>query len=140
MLSRLLVAALVAVATTATVRAGESTITIESHQGKWESGYGVKFYNVVGSLKNTGTAPVAWVKLRVEALDGDGAVVATADAYNEAAEALSVPGADAQALVDAGKVTPVAPGATQRFRASFLEEEHPNVASHRVTVAEAPAP
>jgi hypothetical protein len=122
------------------LRAGETKITIEAHEGKWESGYGVKFYNVVGTLKNAGPAPVAWVKLRIEALDEHGVVVATMDAYNEGAEALSAPGADAMALVAAGTVKPVAPGTTQRFRSSFLEDEHPNIASHRVTVAEAPAP
>jgi hypothetical protein len=120
--------------------AGETKVTIEADEGKWESGYGVKFYNVVGTLKNGGTTPVAWVKLRIEALDARGAVVATMDGYNETAEALSAPDADVMALVAAGKVTPIAPGATQRFRASFLADEHPDIASHRITVAEAPPP
>lgn len=137
---RFLGALLVIFVAAAPLHAGETKVTIEAHEGKWESGYGVKFYNVVGTLKNTGTSPVAWVKLRIEALDEQGAAVATMDAYNEGAEALSAPDADAMALVAAGTVKPIAPGTTQRFRASFLEDEHPNIASHRVTVAEAPSP
>jgi hypothetical protein len=137
---RLLAALVVTFALAAPLCAGETKVTIESHTGKWESGYGAKFYNVVGTLENGGTRPVAWVKLRIEALDARGAVMATTDAYNESAEALSAPGADVQALIAAGKVTPIAPGATQRFRASFLEDEHPGVVSHRVTIAEAPTP
>jgi hypothetical protein len=137
---RLFTALLVILVAAAPLRAGETKVTIETHKGTWESGYGVKFYNVVGTLKNAGPTPVAWVKLRVEALDEHGAVVATMDAYNEGAEALSAPDADVMALVEAGTVQPIAPGTTQRFRASFLEDEHPNIASHRVTVAEAPAP
>jgi hypothetical protein len=137
---RLFAAVVVILVVAAPLCAGETKITIASHTGKWESGYGAKFYNVVGTLENGGKTPVAWVKLRVEALDARGAVVASTDAYNESAEALSAPGADVEALVASGKVTPIAPGATQRFRASFLEDEHPGVVSHRVTVAEAPTP
>jgi hypothetical protein len=133
------VASLVAILVAAAVAgAGTDGVRVVDDAGKWESGYGVEFYNVVGTVEVTEGAPRRFVKLRVEALDEAGTVVATEHAYNETAEALSAPGADAAALVAAGKVTPVAPGTRQRFRASFLKEEHPTIARHRVTVAEAP--
>lgn len=126
-----LVAATVVVAGADGVRVVEST-------GKWESGYGVEFYNVVGTIQVTDAAPRTFVKLTVEALDASGKVVATETTYNETAEALSAPGADAAALVAAGKVTPVPAGGRQRFRTSFLKDEHPTIENHRVAVAEAP--
>lgn len=119
--------------------ADPSGVRITGDTGRWESGYGVKFYNVVGTLEVTDGTPRRFVKVRVEALDDAGKVVATETAYNETAEALSAPGADADALIAAGKVTPVVPGKPQRFRTSFLEDEHPTVARHRISVAEAPA-
>ncbi len=109
------------------------------HKGQWESGYGAKFYNVVGRLKNTSDHAVRWVKLKIEALDDKGKVVATTDAYNENAEALTVPEVKPDELLATGKVKPLAAGATERFRASFLEEETPAFTTYRVTVVEAPA-
>jgi hypothetical protein len=119
--------------------AGADGVRVVEDAGKWESGYGVEFYNVVGAIEVTDGAPRKFVKLTVEALDAAGAVVATESAWNETAEALSAPDADAAALVAAGKVTPVLPGKRQRFRTSFLKEEHPTIAKHRTSVAEAPA-
>lgn len=118
--------------------AGADGVRVVEHTGRWESGYGVEFYNVVGSVEITDGTPRAFVKLTIEALDEAGDVVATEAAYNEKAEALSAPGADAAALVAAGKVTPVPAGGRQRFRTSFLKDEHPTIARHRVVVAEAP--
>ena len=115
-----------------------SGVRIVEDAGKWESGYGVEFYNVVGALEITDGVARAFVKLAVDALDTNGKVVASETAYNETAEALSAPGADAAALTAAGKVTPVKANARQRFRTSFLKDEHPNVASHRIRVLEAP--
>ena len=56
--------------------AGESTVQTLEHKGRWESGYGATFYNVVGKLKNNGKSTVVYVKLRVEGLDEAGKVVA----------------------------------------------------------------
>jgi hypothetical protein len=129
---------LLAVAGAAATAAGLDGIRVTKVTGKWESGYGVEFYNVVGTVAVTDDTARKWIKLRVEALDAAGTVVATEHAWNETAEALGAPGADAAALLASGKVTPVAPEATQRFRASFLKDEHPTIASHRVAVVEAP--
>jgi hypothetical protein len=120
----------------------EPTIKVLEHTGRWESGYGSTWYSVVGRLRNTGDAPVTHVKLRLEALDAAGKPVASADAYNESAEAMSVvvegePGG-ATAPVAAAKVMPLAPGAEERFRGGFLKEETPPFESYRVTVVEAP--
>jgi hypothetical protein len=136
---RQLRSAVAVLACAAAALAGTDGIRVVAHTGKWESGYGVAFYNVVGTLEVVDGTPRQFVKLTVEALDGDGKVVATETAYNETAEALSAPGADAAALLASGKVTPVPAGGRQRFRTSFLKEEHPTIASHRITVAEAPS-
>jgi hypothetical protein len=109
------------------------------HKGRWESGYGAQFYNVVGRLKNTSGHELRYVKLRIEALDEHGNVVARTDTYNESAEALAVPDVKADDLLAAGKVKPLAAGAEERFRGSFLDEETPPFRDYRVTVVETPA-
>ena len=109
------------------------------HHGKWESGYGSKFYNVVGRLRNTSDHPLRWVKLRVEALDAHGTPVASTDTYNESAEILAVPDLKPEEVLASGKVKPLPAGAEERFRASFLDEETPPFTDYRVTVIETPA-
>jgi hypothetical protein len=113
--------------------------TVLEHKGRWESGYGAKFYNVVGRLKNTTDHALRYVKLRVDALDDKGKVVASTDTYNESAEALAVPDLDPKQLLASGKVKPLPPGGEERFRASFLDEETPPFKDYRVTVVETPA-
>jgi len=119
--------------------AGTVGATVLEHKGRWESGYGAKFYNVVGRLQNTSGHSLRWVKLRIDALDEHGKVVASTDTYNESAEALAVPDIKAEDLLAAGKVKPLAAGAEERFRASFLDEETPPFKDYRVTVVETPA-
>ena len=109
------------------------------HKGRWESGYGAQFYNVVGRLKNTSGHELRYVKLRIEALDERGTVVARTDTYNESAEALAVPDLDPKELLASGKVKPLAAAAEERFRASFLDDETPAFKDYRVTVVETPA-
>ena len=131
--------AVIAALTASLAIAGEDGVRVVEDAGRWESGYGVDFYNVVGKLEITDGTARKWVKLRIDAKNEGGAVIATEHAYNETAEALSAPGADAAALIASGKVVPIAAGATQRFRTSFLKDEHPTITSHAVTVVEAPA-
>jgi hypothetical protein len=119
--------------------AGEPAATVVEHHGRWESGYGAKFYNVVGRLRNTSTHAVRYVKLRIEALDDKGKVVASTDTYNESADALAVPDLDPKEILASGKVKPLAAGAEERFRGSFLEEETPPFKDYRVRVVETPA-
>jgi len=110
------------------------------HRGRWESGYGEQFYNVVGRVKNTSGRPLAWVRLRVEALDATGKVVATTETYNESAEGLTVPELTPEAKEALrAKLKPLAADAEERFRASFLKEETPAFEDYRVTVVETPA-
>ena len=108
------------------------------HHGRWESGYGAKFYNVVGRLENTSDHALRFVKLRIDAVDEHGKVVASTDTYNESAEALAVPELKAEELLASGKVKPLAAHAEERFRASFLAEETPAFTDYRVTVVETP--
>jgi hypothetical protein len=109
------------------------------HHANMVSGYGEKFYNVVGRLQNTSDHPLAYVKLRVEVVDAHGKVVASSTTFNESAELLSDPEIKSAELLASGKVKPVAPGATERFRATFLEDETPAFTDYRVHVIEAPA-
>ena len=120
------------------LHANES-VTILRHEGKWESGYGAKFYNVVGALKNTSDHALRYVKIRLEARDADGKVIGTTDTYNESAEVLPAPGIDPQKVLAAGKVKPLPAGAEERFRGGFMADEYPAVKSHRVSVVETPA-
>ena len=108
------------------------------HKGRWESGYGAQFYNVVGRLKNTSGHELRYVKLRIEALDERGTVVARTDTYNESAEALAVPDLNPRELLESGKVKPLPADAEERFRGSFLKEETPPFTDYRVKVIETP--
>jgi len=120
--------------------AGEGPVRVLESHGKWESSYGEHFYNVVGKLRNDGTKPLRWAKLRVDAVDKAGKVVASTETYNESAGALAVPDIS-QAEKDAlrAKLKPLAPGAEEAFRAGFLRDETPPFETHRVTVVETPA-
>jgi hypothetical protein len=108
------------------------------HKGRWESGYGAQFYNVVGRLKNTSGHELRYVKLRIEALDEHGNVVARTDTYNESAEALAVPDLNPRELLESGKVKPLPVDAEERFRGSFLKEETPAFTDYRVKVIDTP--
>jgi hypothetical protein len=116
-----------------------SGATVLEHKGRWESGYGAQFYNVVGRLRNTSGHTLRWVKLRVDAVDARGKVVASTETYNESAEALAVPELKPAEVLASGKVKPLEAGAEERFRASFLKEETPAFTDYRVTVVETPA-
>ena len=74
--------------------AGALDAKVLEHHGRWESGYGVEFYNVVGRLRNTSGHALRYVKLRIDALDARGKVVASTTTYNESAEGLAVPDLD----------------------------------------------
>ena len=117
--------------------AGDAEIL--EHKGRWESGYGATWYNVVGRLRNTSDHALRWVKLRIDAVDDHGKVVASTDTYNESAEVLTVPEANPQQLLEQGKVKPLAAGADERFRGSFLKDETPAFKDYRVTIVETPA-
>jgi hypothetical protein len=123
----------------AVVCAGGKDAEVLEHRARWESGYGAQFYSVVGRLKNTSPHALRYVKLRIEALDAAGKVVASTDTYNESAEALGVPEVDGRALLAGGKIKPVAAGTEERFRGGFMKDETPAFTSYRVTVVETPA-
>jgi len=140
-----LVALAVAGALVTAARGGERAgpapdARVLEHRGRWESGYGARFYNVVGRLKNTGTRPLRYVKLRIEALDAAGKQVAAIDTYNESAEVLAVEGlpGDVAERLRTMKPKPLAAGAEERFRGGFMADETPAFTSYRVRVVEAP--
>ena len=131
------VAVLVALLAVTPAYAAEPKARILEHHGRWESGYGAEFYNVVGRLRNTSGQPLAYAKIRVDAVDAKGKVVATTETYNESAEALSVPDLTPEAKESLrAKLKPFAAETEERFRASFLKDETPAFTDYRVTVVE----
>lgn len=131
--------ALLAAALAATALAAEPAARVTEHHGRWESGYGERFYNIVGRVKNTSGRPLAYVKLRVEALDAMGKVVASTETFNESAGGLAVPDLDAETKAQLrAKLKPLAPDAEEGFLAGFLKDETPAFTDYRVVVAETP--
>ena len=129
-----------AVLLAAPVRAeGDPGAQVLEHKGHWESGYGATFYNVVGRLKNTSGHPLRYVKLRIDAIDEHGKVVAKTETYNESAEALAVPDLNPKDLLASGKVKPLPADGEERFRGSFLKDDTPAFTDYRVKVIETPA-
>lgn len=110
-------------------------ITFKEDGARWEDAYGEKFYQVVGVLTNVGKSPVGAVRVRVELLDESGKVVASFEGWNARAEALGDLDAEA-ARAELAELTPgpIAPGESDRFRSTFLADETPKFASHRVRV------
>ena len=131
------VAAFLAPGFAGTARAADATIL--EHKGRWESGYGSTWYNVVGRVKNTSDHPLRFVKIRIDAVDESGKVVASTETYNESAEVLTVPEANPKDLLAKGKVKPLAAAGEERFRGSFLKDETPPFKDYRVIVGETPA-
>jgi hypothetical protein len=110
-------------------------ITLVEDGARWESGYGDKFYQVVGTVKNDSKAPVGAVRIRTELLDDSGKVVATFDGWNGRAEALGdLTGDAARAELATLAPDPIPPGQSDRFRATFIEDETPKFSKHRVRV------
>lgn len=121
---------------------GAPQVELEVDSARWESGYGVKFFQVVGTVKNRSEKPVGAVRIRTELLDAKNEVVAGFDGWNGRAEALGeLTGEASSAALTEHEVTPIPAGGTDRFRATFLADETPEFASQRVRVVKVlPAP
>jgi len=110
-------------------------ITVKEDGARWESGYGDKFYQVVGTVKNDSPDTVGAILVRTELLDDSGKVVATFEGWNARAEALGdLTGAAARAELANLAPGPIAPGTSDRFRATFIEDETPKFTKHRVRI------
>ena len=110
-------------------------ITVREDGARWESGYGDKFYQVVGTVKNDSPDTVGAILVRTELLDDSGKVVATFEGWNARAEALGdLTGAAARAELANLAPGPIAPGTSDRFRATFIEDETPKFTKHRVRI------
>ena len=110
-------------------------IAITEDGARWEDAYGEKFYQVVGTVKNIGKTPVGAVRIRIELLDESGKVVATYVGWNSRAEALGdLDGDAARAELAELAPGPIVPGDSDRFRSTFLADETPKFASHRIRV------
>ncbi|HZR83545.1 MAG TPA: FxLYD domain-containing protein [Candidatus Binatia bacterium] len=115
-------------------------LAIES--AKWESGYGAKFFQVVGHVTNRSGEAIGAVKIQTELVDANGKVVAQTDCWNGRAEALAdLTGPEARAKLASAKLEPIAPGGSDKWRCTILDEDAPPFESHRARVAETlPAP
>ena len=131
-----------ATAATASAAGDASPPALKVESARWESGYGVKFFQVVGTVTNQGDRPLGAVQVHTELLDAAGAVVASVDCWNGRAEALEdLRGEAAQKKLADAHVQPIPPGASDKWRCTFLEEDVPRVDSHRAKVAATlPAP
>lgn len=122
-----------------TACAAQRGARVLEHHGRWESGYGETWYNVVGRLKNTSGHPLAYVKLRIDAVDAQGKVVASTETFNESAEGMTVLDLTPEAMeAIRRKVKPLGSDSEERFRGSFLKDETPEFTDYRVTVIETP--
>ena len=92
------------------------------------------WFLISGEIENTGTQPLAHVRLVYELLDAD-TVVAREFGYNRRAEALRDPeveaGRQAPASLD---VAPLAGGARDAFRMLFLRGDAPHFDAWRVRI------
>ena len=110
-------------------------ISVKEDGARWESGYGEKFFQVVGTVSNGSQQTFGAILIRTELLDDGGKVVASVDSWNARAEALGdLSGDAARAELATLSPGPIAPGTSDRFRGTFLEDETPKFTSHRVRV------
>ena len=100
------------------------------------------YFVISGELRNVGRMPIAYVKLRFELLDHDGAVVASEYGYNHRAEDLRGPDyEDGRVSRAALHIPPLAPGKRDSFRMLFIRGQIPPFDHWRVRILEAaPAP
>lgn len=116
--------------------AGEEVVVVEDG-ARWESAYGERFFQVVGTVTNRSGRPVGAARVRTELLDGEGKVVASFDGWNGRAEALGdLAGDAARRELAALAPEPIAAGGSDRFRATFLADETPEFEGHRVRVVD----
>lgn len=114
-----------------------SGISVHEDSARWESGYGEKFFQVVGTITNGSAQPVGAVLIHTDLLDDGGKVVASVESWNGRAEALGDLRAEAaRAELVVLAPGPIGPGATDRFRATFIADETPKFARHQVRVVE----
>jgi hypothetical protein len=114
----------------------DRSAAIVEHNGKWESGYGETFFNIVGRVRNGDSAPLRWIQLRAELVDANGAAIGNAEGFNFAAEGLSnetLPAAIEEKL-KVVQPAPIPPGGEDRFRLSVLKDDAPTLASYRLSV------
>ena len=122
-------------ATAVAARVALEAIRVKEDGARWENAYGEKFFQVVGTVTNGGSAPVGAVRIRVELLGASGEVVKTFDGWNVRAEALGdlddTAAAEELAELEPG---PIDPGDSDHFRSTFLADETPAFVSHRARV------
>ncbi|MDX2169957.1 MAG: DUF3426 domain-containing protein [Deltaproteobacteria bacterium] len=93
------------------VAAAPVGVAVEQARSEWQNLYGAILFAVSAQLRNSGTAPLRAVHVRLELLDADGKLVASADGWNLAAEALTEN--------PKATVAPIAAGASDPLRLSI---------------------
>jgi hypothetical protein len=94
---------------------------------------------ISGEVQNTGSAPLAWVKLGYELLaDGDPDVVLASEyGYNFRAESLRSPAIEAgEGTATPARIVPLAPGERDLFRMVFFRADVPRFDRWRVRILE----
>lgn len=87
---------------------------------------------ISGEVENTGSEPVAWVKLGYELTEGRGAdTVVRASEYGYNGRAESLRGSEPHATVQ-----PLAPGEKNLFRMMFFRSDVPRFDAWRVRILE----
>src|SRR5262245_19568177 len=116
------IAAAVAVLTAAIAFAADRA-QLENVKTEWQNAYGAIVYTILADVKNESSAPLKYVKVKVELIDKNGKVVTERMAYNVGAEVLGDDQAAAPTDEALKKVKPIPPGGTDHVRVSFDKEE-----------------
>ena len=100
----------------------EERARIENVRMEWQNAYGAIIYTILADVRNVSSAPLQYVKVKVELVDKNGRLVAERGGYNAGAEVLEVvvEGEDTQTPEERLRnVKPIAPGTTDLVRISF---------------------
>ncbi len=97
----------------------EDRARLDNVKTEWQDAYGAIIYTALANVQNTSSAPIAYVKVKVELFDKDGKSVAERVGYNVGAEILGLdelPGSFDDKLK---RVKPIPPGGTDLVRISL---------------------
>lgn len=121
-----------------------ATIQISRKEARWAgpgndtfSDASNTWFVISGDVRNTGTKPVAFVKLLYELIDDRGTALASEHGYNFRAEDLRLPAYEAGTIRRADlHIPPLRPGETDSFRMLFIRSEVPRFHDWRVRILE----
>ncbi len=107
----------------ATAAGAAEQARLENVKTEWQNAYGAIVYTVLAEVKNVSSAPIQYVKVKVELLDKNGKLVAERVGYNVGAEVLEGEAGSAPSKDALKKVKPIPAGGTDHVRLSLDKEE-----------------